>query len=105
MLVGKLLPDTIDSKIKNAIPLVVGLFLPKYIKGAAGMALGAGMIATGGLKLIQDFGILNGIGETPMIAAFRNMRQLNGIDGSNDNIPQVAGISDDLSPMNVALYA
>jgi len=65
--VTKYLPSTLNDKVKSAIPVAVGLFLPKFIKGNAGTGIGAGMVAVGGLKLIQSFGVLNGIGglETP----------------------------------------
>ena len=61
-LVGKVLPASVNDKIKAAVPVAVGLFLPKFVKGAAGQGLAAGMIAVGGLKLVQSFGVLNGIG-------------------------------------------
>jgi hypothetical protein len=79
-LVGKFLPAATNDKIKAAVPVAVGLFLPKFVKGAAGQGLAAGMIAVGGLKLVQSFGVLNGIGEmasdvfykAPQIAAYYN---------------------------------
>jgi len=51
--------------------------LPKYLKGNIGQGIGAGMVATGGLKLVQSFGILNGIGAYSGYAGYQ--------------VPQVAG--------------
>jgi hypothetical protein len=47
--------------INGAVPVVAGIFTPKFIKGDVGSKLGAGMIAVGGLKLVQSAGILNGM--------------------------------------------
>jgi hypothetical protein len=56
--IDKGLPATMEDKTKKLIdgaaPLVVGLFLPKVIKSELGKNLGTGMIAVGGLKLIQS---------------------------------------------------
>ena len=46
--------------INGAVPIVAGVFTPKFIKGDVGAKLGAGMIAVGGLKLVQAAGVLNG---------------------------------------------
>ena len=59
--VTKFLPATMNEKLKAAVPVVVGIMLPKYLKGNIGQGVGAGMVAAGGLKLVQSFGILNGI--------------------------------------------
>jgi hypothetical protein len=52
---------TTKNLINGAIPVVAGIFTPKFIKGDVGAKLGAGMIAVGGLKLVQSAGILNGM--------------------------------------------
>ena len=51
--------------VASADPIVVGLFLPKFIKSEMGKALGNGMIAVGGLGLVQSAGVLSGM---PVIA-------------------------------------
>jgi hypothetical protein len=66
-----------NEKIKAAVPLAVGLFLPKFIKGNAGQGLAAGMVAVGGLKLVQSFGVLNGVG---------------GVDGPNYSVPAISAV-------------
>jgi hypothetical protein len=54
--------DMTKKAISGAAPIVAGYFLPKFIKGDVGMKLGAGMIAVGGLKLVQSTGVISGMG-------------------------------------------
>lgn len=54
--------DMTKKAISGAAPIVAGYFTPKFIKGDVGAKLGAGMIAVGGLKLVQSAGVLSGIG-------------------------------------------
>jgi hypothetical protein len=99
-LVGKFLPAATNDKIKAAIPVAVGLFLPKFVKGAAGQGLAAGMIAVGGLKLVQSFGVLNGIGavssnvdyKAPAIAAYYNRE---GLVDKSYMTPSIAGLDEE----------
>jgi hypothetical protein len=74
--VTKYLPASLNDKVKSAIPVAVGLFLPKFVKGSAGAGIGAGMVAVGGLKLVQSFGVLNGI---------------SGIDMPGYQVPAISG--------------
>ena len=74
--VTKYLPASLNDKVKSAIPVAVGLFLPKFVKGNAGAGIGAGMVAVGGLKLVQSFGVLNGIA---------------GIDAPGYQVPAISG--------------
>jgi hypothetical protein len=99
-LVGKFLPAATNDKIKAAVPVAVGLFLPKFVKGAAGQGLAAGMIAVGGLKLVQSFGVLNGIGamsndadyKAPLIAAYYNRE---GLVDKSYMTPSIAGLDEE----------
>jgi len=99
-LVGKVLPASVNDKIKAAVPVAVGLFLPKFVKGAAGQGLAAGMIAVGGLKLVQSFGVLNGIGafasdvnyKAPQIAAYYNRE---GLVDKSYMTPSIAGLDEE----------
>jgi hypothetical protein len=99
-LVGKFLPAATNDKIKAALPVAVGLFLPKFVKGAAGQGLAAGMIAVGGLKLVQSFGVLNGIGafasdvdyKAPQIAAYYNRE---GLVDKSYMTPSIAGLDEE----------
>jgi hypothetical protein len=99
-LVGKFLPAATNDKIKAAVPVAVGLFLPKFVKGAAGQGLAAGMIAVGGLKLVQSFGVLNGIGafaanvdyQLPSVAAYYNRE---GLVDKSYMTPSIAGLDEE----------
>ena len=95
--VTKFLPATMNEKLKSAVPVVVGIMLPKYLKGNIGAGLGAGMIAAGGLKLVQSFGILNGIGayagyQVPQVAGHYNNA---GIIDTSYMTPSIAGMDED----------
>ena len=60
----KLLPK-LDSKIKNAGVVALGAFVfPKLIKGGFGSSIGAGMVAAGGLGIMQDFNVIGAIEDT-----------------------------------------
>ncbi len=94
--VTKILPATFNDKIKAAVPVVVGIMLPRFIKGNIGTGIGAGMVAAGGLKLVQSFGILNGIGayagyQVPQIAAAYNT---NGLVDTSYMTPAIAGLDE-----------
>ena len=54
--------STTAGLINGAVPIALGYLTPKFIKGDVGAKLGAGMIAVGGLKLVQSAGVLSGIG-------------------------------------------
>jgi hypothetical protein len=98
-LLTKVLPSSFDDKIKAAAPLAVGLFLPKFVKGAVGPGLANGMIAVGGIKLVQSFGVLNGIGEissnvnysAPLIGASYNR---SGLTDKSYTTPAIAGMDE-----------
>jgi hypothetical protein len=66
-----------NDKIKAAVPVALGLFLPKLIKGSVGQGLGTGMVAVGGLKLIQSFGVLSGLG---------------GVDAPGYSVPSISAV-------------
>ena len=95
--VAKFLPSTMNEKLKAAVPVVVGIMLPKYLKGNIGAGVGAGMVAAGGLKLVQSFGILNGIGayagyQVPQVAGHYNNA---GLVDSSYMTPSIAGMDED----------
>jgi hypothetical protein len=82
---GTSLNDSYKKYVASVAPIAVGLFLPKFIKSDMGKALGNGMIAVGGLGLVQSTGVLSGM---PMIA-----KRYMGL-GPNTNNPRgvVAGM-------------
>ena len=95
--VNKFLPTTMNDKLKAAVPVVVGIMLPKYLKGNVGAGIGAGMVAAGGLKLVQSFGILNGIPndyssyQTPTISGSYNNA---GLVDTSYMTPSIAGMDE-----------
>ena len=62
---GTTLNDSYKKYVASVAPIAVGLFLPKFIKSDMGKSLGTGMIAVGGLGLVQSTGVLSGM---PVIA-------------------------------------
>lgn len=67
------LSDSYKGYVAAAAPIVAGLFLPKVIKTPMGAALGTGMIAVGGLELVQSTGVLSGF---PVIAGYKKYMAL-----------------------------
>lgn len=61
---NKLLPN-LDSKIKNGAVIVIGaIVFPKIVKGPLGSAIGAGMVADGGIGLLMDLNVIGAIDDT-----------------------------------------
>jgi len=82
----KLLPN-IDSKIKNAGVIALGAFVfPKLIKGGLGSSIGAGMVAAGGLGVMQDFNVIGAIEDTLSIPLT--------VSGVPEDISLIAGYYD-----------
>jgi hypothetical protein len=85
---------TTKGLINGAVPIVAGIYTPKFIKGDVGAKLGAGMIAVGGLKLVQSVGVLNGIGA--MMNPYYNqpVRNIAGYQGASQGT-YLAGVGTD----------
>ena len=58
------------SLVSGAVPIVAGVLTPRFIKGDVGAKLGAGMIAVGGVKILQSTGVISGVGA--MMNPYRN---------------------------------
>lgn len=52
---------TYAKYIAAAVPIGVGLYMPRLIKGNIGANVGTGMIAVGGVKLFQGLGVISGV--------------------------------------------
>lgn len=66
--------------LKNAAVIGIGLFLPKFIKGSTGAAVGAGMVAAGGIGIASEL--------LPKIAGMNDMEELEFpmiMNGMDDN--------------------
>lgn len=62
----RILPN-LDPKLKSAGVIAVGAFFPKLVKGDLGKAIGSGMIAAGGLGLLQATNVLGAIDDAMQI--------------------------------------
>jgi hypothetical protein len=80
---------TTQGIINGAVPIALGIFTPKFIKGDVGAKLGAGMIATGGLNLVKVSGLLSGIGAN--YYANKPVRNIAGYQGASAGT-YIAGI-------------
>lgn len=58
----------VKPALKNAAVVAIGLFLPKFVKGATGAAVGAGMVAAGGIGIASEL--------LPKIAGMDSMEEL-----------------------------
>ena len=95
---SKILPQ-LDSKIKDAAVIGLGLYFPKLVKGPIGASVGAGMVAMGGLALVQSTGAIGAIDEM-IPASFMAGDDLSVIAGSDLSV-----ISGDYSQDNLSVIA
>jgi len=95
---GKILPN-LDPKLKSAGVIAIGAFFPKFLKGAFGKAIGDGMVAAGGLGLLQSTGVLGAIDnamEIPVsVMAGDDLSVISGY--SEDNLSVIAGMDEEYS--------
>ncbi len=95
---GKILPN-IDAKLKSAAVVAIGAFFPKLVKGAIGQSIGSGMIASGGLGLLQSTGVLGAMDDAMQIpVSVMAGDDLSVISGySEDNLSVIAGMDEEYS--------
>ena len=95
---GKILPN-IDAKLKSAGVIALGAFFPKLLKGSFGKAIGDGMVAAGGLGLLQSTGVLGAIDnamEIPVsVMAGDDLSVIAGY--GEDNLSVIAGMDEEYS--------
>jgi len=95
---GKILPN-LDAKIKSAAVVAIGAFFPKFVKGSLGKAIGDGMVAAGGLGLLQATNILGAIDnamEIPVsVMAGDDLSVIAGY--TPDNLSVIAGMDEEYS--------
>jgi len=82
--------STTQGLIAGAVPIVLGMLTPKFIKGDVGMKLGAGMIATGGLNLVKTTGLISGM-QMGDYYSNKPVRNIAGYQGSSAGT-YIAGI-------------
>jgi hypothetical protein len=95
---GKILPN-IDAKLKSAGVIALGAFFPKLLKGSFGKSIGDGMVAAGGLGLLQSTGVLGAIDNAMQIpVSVMAGDDLSVIAGySEDNLSVIAGMDEEYS--------
>lgn len=95
---GKILPN-LDPKIKSAAVIAIGAFFPKFIKGSLGKSIGDGMVAAGGLGLLQSTNILGAIDQAMEIpVSVMAGDDLSVIAGyGQDNLSVIAGMDEEYS--------
>lgn len=95
---GKILPN-LDPKIKSAAVVAIGAFFPKFVKGSFGKSIGDGMVAAGGLGLLQSTGVLGQIDnamEIPVsVMAGDDLSVIAGY--GQDNLSVIAGMDEEYS--------
>jgi ethanolamine utilization microcompartment shell protein EutL len=95
----------VDAKLKSAGVIAIGAFLPKFVKGSFGKAVGDGMIAAGGIGILQAYGTLGQIDdamEIPVsVMAGDGLSVMAGDDlsvmagYSPDNLSVIAGMEEE----------
>lgn len=95
---GKILPN-LDAKLKSAGVIALGAFFPKLLKGSFGKSIGDGMVAAGGLGLLQSTGVLGAIDnamEIPVsVMAGDDLSVIAGY--TPDNLSVIAGMDEEYS--------
>ena len=93
---GKILPN-LDAKLKSAAVVAIGAFFPKLVKGALGKSIGDGMVAAGGLGLLQATNILGAIDSAMQIpVSVMAGDDLSVVAGyTPDNLSVVAGMDEE----------
>jgi len=92
----KILPN-LDPKIKSAGVIALGVLFPKLLKGNFGKSIGDGMIAAGGLGLLQATNVLGAIDSSMDIpVSVMAGDDLSVIAGySQDNLSVIAGMEEE----------
>jgi hypothetical protein len=92
----KILPN-LDAKIKSVGVLAIGAFFPQFVKGSLGVAIGNGMVAAGGLGLLQATNVLGQIDQAMEIpVSVMAGDDLSVIAGySPDNLSVIAGMDEE----------
>jgi hypothetical protein len=84
--IANMLPSTLSAQTKGIIMTGAGLGTTMFLKDKTIKAVGMGVFASGGLQLLQGFGVLNGLtnsGQNPFVIGARNMRPVRKIAGAN----------------------
>lgn len=93
--VGKLLPN-LNSTLKSAITVAVGVALPKFVKSPIMNAVGSGMVAVGGADLVTGFVPSLGAEDDVVLISGTDISEMNGLDeiGGAGEISELNGIDE-----------
>jgi hypothetical protein len=98
---NKVIPASVNPKLSAALKIVAGAAVRRTVKNNIGNGIGLGLVAVGSVELLQQLGVLNGVGaptDTDMMAV--------SLEGTDEEMGSVvlAGeeevLSGDLSVMN-----
>jgi hypothetical protein len=101
---NKVIPGSVNPKLSAALKIVVGGVVRRTVKTNIGSGIGSGLQAVGTVELLQQMGILSGIGapsDTDMMAV--------SLEGANEEYvgetvlagnTDVLGAADDLNTIN-----
>jgi hypothetical protein len=93
----KILPN-LDAKLKSAGVIAVGAFFPKLMKGDLGKSIGQGMIAAGGLGLLQATNVLGAMDQflefPTTVMAGDDLSVIAGDAYGSDNLSVIAGMDE-----------
>jgi hypothetical protein len=64
-----------DPKLFAALVMGAGFFLPTFVKAKMAQDVGDGMMVSGGISLLDSFGVLSGI---PSVSGWRDLQVVNG---------------------------
>lgn len=91
-----MLSGKIDGKIASAIPLAVGVFLPKFVKNPMVKGVAQGMIAVGGMKLVTN--LLPALGASDDVVLVSGVDEIGALDQIGADIAEVNGM--DINEVN-----
>lgn len=93
----KILPN-LDARVKSAGVIAVGAFFPKFMKGDLGKSIGQGMIAAGGLGLLQATNVLGAMDQflefPTTVMAGDDLSVIAGDAYGSDNLSVIAGMDE-----------
>lgn len=96
--VVSMLSGRLDAKIASAVPVAIGVFLPKFVKNPMAKGVANGMIAVGGQKLVASF--LPALGATDDVVLVSGLDEIGALDqiGYGSDISEINGT--DISEIN-----
>jgi hypothetical protein len=86
--INKVLPATLNPTLLSGGKIALGLFLPGFSKSGTTKnilaGVGSGMIAVGGVELLTNLGVLQGVAEDDMLAVSVGAIDVPVLNGADD---------------------